>query len=246
MVIDLNCDMGEGAGLDERIMPLVSSASVACGFHAGDPGTMRRTVRLARTHGVAVGAHPGFADRPGFGRRLLEASPQQVEDDVCYQVGALWAICRSEGVPLRHVKAHGALYEASAADTALARAVCRAVRAVDPGLAVVCLSGSPMVEVARGLGLRCAEEAFADRAYTAAGALLPRGQPGAVIDDADQVAERVSRMVRERTVVAVGGRVVPIEAQTICLHGDTPGAAGIAAAIRARLARDGIAVRPFP
>src|SRR5574341_211066 len=154
MVIDLNCDMGEGAGMDERIMPLVSSANVACGFHAGDPAAMRRTVRLAARHGVAVGAHPSFDDRAGFGRRMIGATPDQVLDGVTYQVGALLAFCRAEGVPLTHVKPHGALYNAAAEDTPLARAIAEAVRAVDPGLVVVCLAGSPMVDLVRGLGLR--------------------------------------------------------------------------------------------
>jgi UPF0271 protein len=243
MVIDLNCDMGEGCGADERIMPLVSSANVACGFHAGDPATVRRTIRLAKRFGVAVGAHPSFPDRAGFGRRLMACSPQEVEDDVTYQVGALLGFCRAEGVPLLHVKAHGALYNAAAQDRSLAEAVCRAARAVDPALAVVCLAGSPMAEVVRAMGLSCVEEAFADRAYTARGTLLPRSQPGAVIEDPALVAERVSRMARERRVVAADGSVIPVAADTVCLHGDTPGAAEVAAAIRARLERDGVAVR---
>jgi UPF0271 protein len=243
MVIDLNCDMGEGCGADERIMPLVSSASVACGFHAGDPATIRRTIRLAKRFGVAVGAHPSFPDRSGFGRRLMACSQAEVEDDVAYQIGALWGLCRAEGVPLVHAKPHGALYNAAAQDRDLAAAVCRALRAVDPALILVCLAGSPMAEVARGLGLACAEEAFADRAYTARGTLVPRSQPGAVIEEASLVAERVSRMARERRVVAVDGSAVPVAADTICIHGDTPGAPEVLAAIRARLDGDGVAVR---
>ena len=245
MVIDLNCDMGEGAGADERIMPLVSSANVACGFHAGDPATIRRTVRLASRHGVAVGAHPSFPDRSGFGRRLLAATPEEVRDDVTYQVGALLAFCRAEGVPLTHVKAHGALYNAAAGDLPLARAICEAVKAIDPGLVVVCLAGSPMAGLARGLGLRVAEEAFADRAYTASGTLVPRTEPGSVIADPERVAERVSRMARQRQVLAADGSEVAVNADTVCVHGDTQGAAELVAAIRERLARDGVAVRPF-
>lgn len=243
--IDLNCDMGEGAGSDERIVPLVTSVNVACGFHAGDAATMRRTVRLARAHGAAVGAHPSFPDREGFGRRAVNASPEQVRDDVTYQVGALAAFCRAEGVPLVHVKPHGALYNLAAGDAALARAIAEAVRAVDPGLVVVCLAGSPMAGVVRALGLACAEEAFADRAYTAAGTLVPRSAPGAVLGDAALVAERALRFVRERSVVAADGTVVPIHAQTICVHGDTPGAERLAAAIRGRLDAEGIPVRPL-
>jgi 5-oxoprolinase (ATP-hydrolysing) subunit A len=243
--IDLNCDMGEGEASDPLIMPLVTSANVACGFHASDPETMRRTVRLAREHGVAVGAHPSYPDRAGFGRRYLAASPEEVRDDVTYQIGALWAFCRAEGVRLTHVKAHGALYNAAATDRELARAVCEATRAVDPALAVTCLARSPMAEVARSLGVPCIEEAFADRAYTAAGTLVSRRAPGAVIQEEAKVVERVSAMVREKRVVAIDGTVVPIEAQTICVHGDTPGAERLIAAIRARLKSDGVAVRPF-
>ncbi len=245
MRIDLNCDMGEGAGSDERIMPLVTSANVACGFHASDPASIRRTVRLARAHGVAVGAHPSYADREGFGRRALDVPPDQVRDDVTYQVGALWAFCRSEGIRLTHVKPHGALYNAAALEPALARAICEAVRAIDPLLVLVCLARSPMAELARKLGLACAEEAFADRAYTSAGTLVPRSSPGAVIRDAGEVADRVVRMVREKRVLTVDGAFVPVDAQTICVHGDTPGAEGLAAAIRKRLAAEGIAVWPF-
>jgi UPF0271 protein len=249
--IDLNCDMGEGFGPwpmgdDERLAPLVSSMNVACGFHASDPGTMRRTVRLAKRHGVAVGAHPSFPDRVGFGRRLLAATPDEVRDDVTYQVGALWAFCRAEGVALRHVKPHGALYNAAAQDPGLAAAICEAVRAVDPALHVVCLAGSRMAEVARGLGVRWVGEAFADRAYTRDGALVSRREPGAVLHDPEVVAERVARLAREGRMVAADGTVLALDAGTVCIHGDTPGAAALAAAVRRRLERDGIEVRPLP
>jgi 5-oxoprolinase (ATP-hydrolysing) subunit A len=248
--IDLNCDMGEGYGAwamgdDERLMPLVSSANVACGFHASDPATMRRTVRLAKRHGVTVGAHPSFPDRVGFGRRLLAASPDEVRDDVTYQLGALLGFCRAEGVALRYVKPHGALYNAAADDPALATAICEAARAVDPDLWILGLAGSRMLEVARGLGLRCAGEAFADRAYTPAGALVSRRAPCAVIDDAALVADRVVALARGGAIAAADGTALAIDAQSVCLHGDTPGAAALAAAIRARLAEEGVAVRPF-
>jgi len=245
MRIDLNCDMGEGAGSDERILPLVTSANVACGVHAGDPTTMRHTIRLARQHGVGVGAHPSYPDRAGFGRRFLAATPEEVRDDVTFQIGALWAFCRAEGVRLTHVKAHGALYNAAATDRELARAICTAVRDIDPALPVMCLAQSPMVEVARSLGVPCVEEAFADRAYTPAGTLVPRRSPGAVIDDVAAVADRVSLLARERRVVAADGSSIAIAAQSVCVHGDTPGAERLVAAIRARLARDGVEVRPF-
>lgn len=244
MKVDLNCDVGEGVGDDAGVMPSVTSANVACGFHAGGPEAMRRTVRLARAHGVAIGAHPSFPDRAGFGRRLLAASPDEVRDDVTYQVGALWAFCRSEGVRLSHVKPHGALYNAAAVDPALARAVCEAARDVDPALTVVCLAGSRMVDVARSLGVPCAEEAFADRGYTARGALAPRDAPGGVLTDPAQVADRVSRMVREHRVATVDGAELAIDAQTICIHGDNPAAAAIAAAVRRRLESDGVSVGP--
>jgi UPF0271 protein len=243
--IDLNCDMGEGEVSDERIMPLVTSANVACGFHAGDAALMRRTVRLAHTHGVAVGAHPSYADREGFGRRALEVPPERVRDEVVYQIGALWAFCRAEGVRLSHVKPHGALYNAAAGDAALARAVCDAVRAVDPALVVVCLAGSPMAALVRQLGLPCAEEAFADRAYTRAGTLVPRSTPGAVLHDPREVAERALAIVRDRRVTAIDGAAVPLRAETLCVHGDTPGAERLVSTIRARLDAEGIAVRPL-
>jgi UPF0271 protein len=243
MAIDLNCDMGEGAGEDEGIVPLVSSINVACGFHAGDPATIRATIRLAARHGVAVGAHPSYPDRAGFGRAPMVRSPEEVRDDVLYQVAAVRAFCAAEGVPLVHVKPHGALYNTAAQDPVLAAAICEAVRQADPGLVIVCLAGSPMAGVVRSLGMRCAEEAFADRGYTPEGTLVPRGRPGALVEDPGAVAERVAAMARERRVTSVAGTPVTVAADTICLHGDTPGAATLAAAIRARLTRDGIEVR---
>jgi UPF0271 protein len=204
---------------------------------------MDATVKLCVRAGVKVGAHPAYPDLQGFGRREMNLAPEEVEAFVLYQVGALLALCRAEGVPLRHVKPHGALYNAAAADPALAAAICQAVLAVDPALAVVCLAGSAMAGVVRAHGLRCAEEAFADRGYTAQGALLPRGQPGAVLDDPEEVAARASRMAREHTVIAAGGGAVRVAADTLCLHGDTPGAAALAAAVRGRLLRDGVAIR---
>jgi UPF0271 protein len=250
MEIDLNCDMGESfgrytLGLDEEAMPLVSSANVACGFHASDPHTMRRTVQLAKRHGVAVGAHPSYPDLVGFGRRPMQVTPDEVHDDVVYQVGALWGFCRAEGVSLRHVKPHGALYNAAARDRRLADAIAAAVKAVDPALVLVCLSHSELVGASLRAGLRHVEEAFADRAYTPDGALAPRATQGAVLHDAARIAERVSRMVMSGVVEAVDGSSVPISARTVCVHGDTPGAVGIIRAIRARLSQDGIQVRPF-
>jgi UPF0271 protein len=248
--IDLNCDMGEGfgawaPGADEQLMPLVSSANIACGFHASDPRIMRRTVRLARRHGVAVGAHPGFRDLVGFGRRMLAASPDEILDDVVYQVGALLGFCRAEGVPLTHVKPHGALYNAAATAPALAGAIAQAVRSVDPSLWLVCLAGSALVEAGRAAGLRCVEEAFADRGYAPDGSLLPRDRPGALVTDPEAVAERVARLAREGVIRAADGSDLRVAARTVCVHGDTPGAVALASAVRARLGRDGIAVRSF-
>ena len=230
---------------DATLLSLVTSANVACGFHASDPATIRSTVRLAVRQGVAIGAHPSFPDRAGFGRRHLAATPDEVRDDVTYQIGAVWAFCRAEGARLTHVKAHGALYSAAARDRDLARAICEAARAVDRELAIVCLARSPMAALARSMGVPCVEEAFADRGYTSAGALVARSVPGAVIRDPELVAERASRMVREGCVTASDGSAVAIEPQTLCIHGDTPGAERIAAAVRRRLEADGVEVRSF-
>jgi UPF0271 protein len=250
MEIDLNCDLGEGFGPyahghDPELLQLVSSANIACGFHAGDPATMRRTVRLARARGVSVGAHPSYPDLLGFGRRHLACSPEEIRDDVTYQLGALWAFCRSEGLPLAHVKPHGALYNAAARDLPTALAVAEAVRAVDPALWLVCLAGSLQVEAARRTGLRHVEEGFADRAYLPDGQLLPRTQPGAVIHDRAQVEERVVRLLRERRVAASDGSLVPLTVQTLCVHGDTPDAVELVRAVRRALEAAGVAVRSF-
>jgi UPF0271 protein len=248
--IDLNSDMGEGFGAwppaaDLEILPLVSSANVACGFHASDPRIMRRTVRLAREHGVAVGAHPSFPDLVGFGRRLLAASPEEVADDVVYQVGALQGFCRAEGVPLQHVKPHGALYNAAARDRALADAIALAVKSVDPGLWLVCLAGSTLVQAARAAGLRFVEEVFADRSYAADGTLLSRRLPGALIADPAEAASRMVRFAREGLLRAADGTDLAIAAGTICVHSDTPGAAALLRAIRPALEAEGVAIRSF-
>lgn len=232
--VDLNADVGESRGddvsaSDAALFPHITSANVACGFHAGDPGTMRATVLLARTHGVAVGAHPGYQDRAGFGRRALSVTAQEVEDLVAYQVGALAALAAAQGVRLRHVKAHGALYNAAATDARLADAIARAVAAVDGSLILVGLRGSALVRAGERAGLRTAAEVFADRAYRADGTLVPRGEPGAVIHDHEAVAAGAAALARD--------------ADTIGVHGDTPGAARLAARVRAALVEAGIAVQ---
>ena len=247
MRIDLNADLGESFGAwsmgqDAQLMPLISSANVACGFHAGDSVTIRATVRLARAHGVAVGAHPGFPDLGGFGRREMEMRPQEVEDLVLYQVGALAAIARSEGVRLQHVKAHGALYNMACRDEALAAAIANAVVAFDPTLVLFGLPESALLQAGLDAGLPVAAEAFADRAYHPDGSLAPRSEPGSVIHDVDTVVARAVAMVRDQTVVATDGTAIQFEADTLCLHGDTPGAALLAAAVRRGLEDVGVVV----
>jgi 5-oxoprolinase (ATP-hydrolysing) subunit A len=245
--IDLNCDMGEsfGAytiGADEAVMASITSANVACGYHGGDPSVMRRTIRLAREAGVAVGAHPGFPDLVGFGRREMRIAPRDVEDMVVYQIGALAAIARSEGVSLSHVKAHGALYNMAVTDNALAGALARAVMAVDPALIFFALPGSELARAASALGLQVALEGFADRAYEPDGTLTSRSRAGAVIHDVDAVVARALRMVTEGTVTASEGSTLEMRVDTICTHGDTPGAQALTRALRTSLERAGVTV----
>ncbi|MDA8411327.1 MAG: LamB/YcsF family protein [Treponema sp.] len=247
---DINCDMGEsfGAwklGFDEEALALVTSANVACGFHASDPLTMRRTVRLAKRHGVGVGAHPGYPDLVGFGRRDMALDPEEIEAATVYQIGALRAICDAEGVPLRHVKAHGALYNRAAREPAAAAALARAIASVDRGLVMVCLSRSAMAEAARSEGLPYVEEAFADRAYEADGSLVARAKPGSVITDPAEIARRVLRMAREGIVTSIDGKEVALDAATVCVHGDTPGAVAIIAAVRKKLVEEGVRLAVF-
>jgi len=246
--IDLNCDMGESfgpwkMGADAEVMPNITSANVACGAHAGDPGVMRRTIRAAKQHGVAVGAHPGFADLQGFGRREMQADPAEVEDSLIAQIGALAAMARAEAAPLRHVKAHGALYNMAARDRKLADAVARAIKAFDASLVMFGLPKSPLIEAGIAAGLRVAAEGFADRSYEADGSLTPRSRPGAVIHDAAVVVDRAVRMVRDGVVLTSEGREIPLKVDTICVHGDTPGAPDLTRRIRAGLEAAGISVR---
>ncbi len=246
--VDLNADLGEystgsPAGNDAALMPLISSASIACGGHAGDEEVMRQTILLARDHGVSAGAHPSFPDREGFGRRDLELPAAEVEALVREQVAALAAIARVEGIHLRHVKPHGALYNLAASNDAIADAVARAAASVDPSLILFGLAGSALVAAGRRAGLRTASEAFADRAYRADGSLVPRSEPGALIDSPTAVAARALAMVRERGVPAIDGTRIALEVDTICVHGDTPGAAALARSVRAALLDAGIAVK---
>ena len=248
--LDLNCDVGESVdrydiGSDEGLMEAITSANVACGFHSGDPSSIRRTVRLAASCGVAVGAHPGFQDVAGFGRHELDVSLDEIEDLVLYQVAALAGIVKAEGGLLRHVKPHGALYNMAARDRQRADAIARAVVAVSPRLILVGLSGSCLLDAGRAVGLVVASEVFADRGYEASGQLRDRSRAGAVVDDPHLVTERVLVMMREGTVQAVTGEQVRVRADTVCVHGDTPGAARLAAEIRKGLEAACIAVAPM-
>lgn len=245
--LDLNCDMGEGFGAytmgdDLALLAHVSSANIACGFHAGDPPTMRRLVAGALAGGVAVGAHPGLPDLQGFGRREMKVSPAEAYAMVVYQVGALAGFARAAGGRLHHVKPHGALYNMAAKDRPLADALAQAVFDIDATLVFYGLAGSAMLDAAHALGLPVASEVFADRGYLDNGALAPRGQPGALIEDADASLAQVRQMLAG-SVRALSGLEVPVRADTLCLHGDQPGALAFARRIRAALAADGVVVR---
>ena len=224
-------------------MPYISSANIACGFHAGDPISMRRTVHWAEEAGVAIGAHPGFPDLIGFGRRDMQVSPQEARNYVIYQVGALQAFTRTKR--LQHVKPHGALYNMGAGNEALARAVAAAIQEVDPNLILVGLAGSVWVKAGREAGLRVAAEVFADRALNADGTLVPRSQPGAVIHEVKEVVARVLKIVTEGKAIAVNGEDVEVSGDTICLHGDTLGAVVLARTLRRSLEAAGVAVVPM-
>lgn len=249
-IIDLNSDLGEsfGAytmGMDEAVIAEVTSVNVACGLHAGDPLVMAATLRTAKARGVAVGAHPSYPDLQGFGRRAMALSPAEVEAYVLYQMGALSAFVKAEGMALQHVKAHGALYNTAAVDLKIALAIGRAIKAFDPDILYCGLAGSRMREAAGELGLRFASEVFADRGYQADGTLVPRSQPGAMITDEDAAAARVVRMVREGRVTAVTGEDIAIQADTVCLHGDNAHAVAFAAKIRRLLTAEGAALQPM-
>jgi 5-oxoprolinase (ATP-hydrolysing) subunit A len=246
--IDLNADVGESFGAwrmgnDEELIPLVSSVNIACGFHAGDPLVIESTIRLAASAGVAVGAHPGYPDLQGFGRRAMSLPAAELEAVILYQVSALAGMSRAAGTELRHVKAHGALYNKAARDASIARPIARAIRRLSADLVFVGLAGSAMVAVAREEGLRVAEEAFADRGYRADGSLVPRDQPGALLPGATETAEQAVSIARDGRVRTVDGGWLDVHADTICLHGDTPGAPDRARAVRSALAAAGIEVR---
>ena len=245
--IDLNCDMGEsyGAwkmGADAEVMPYISSANIACGFHAGDPATIRRTVRIAVDRGVAVGAHPSLPDLMGFGRRSMRIAPQDMYDLVIYQAGAVEAFARAAGARLHHVKCHGALYNMAAMDEGLSEAMVRAVRDLGADVFLYVLSNSKNQEIAKRSGVRCAGEVFADRGYSDDGTLAPRDQPGGMIEDAQASVTQALGMIEGGYVTSLTGKRVPVSADTMCLHGDQPGAVTFAQTLRKALKEKGIAV----
>lgn len=250
MKIDINCDMGESFGAyrigeDEKIIRYITSANIACAFHAGDPAVMEKTVKLARENGVAIGAHPGYPDLMGFGRRNLETFPGEIKRYVLYQVGAMAAFAAADGCRLQHVKPHGALYNYAARNEQAAAEIIEAVKAFDPGLVLFALAGSLCAEMAGASGLRVAREAFPDRAYTKEGQLAPRKLEGAVIHDPQKVHERVLKLVKTGKILSIEGEEIALEAETLCVHGDTPGAANLAGTIRETLEKAGITVTAF-
>lgn len=246
--VDLNCDMGESFGAwtlgqDDAILPFVTSANIACGFHAGDPGVMKQTVRAALSHHVAIGVHPGLPDLVGFGRRDMAISPDEAFDMVAYQLGALGAVARAEGGRLHHLKPHGALYNMAATSAALAQAIAEAVYRVQPDLVLYGLAGSELTKAGEKLGLKTAHEVFADRTYQANGTLTPRRQPAAMVTNADAAVAQVLRMVREGQVRSQQGPDVAIRADTVCLHGDGPHALEFAQRLNEALRGAGVHLR---
>ena len=251
--IDLNCDMGEsfGAyriGLDEAIIEHITSANIACGWHAGDPGVMDKTVKMAADNGVGVGAHPGYPDLLGFGRRNMDCTADELRHYVAYQIGALQAFCDVHRVKLAHIKPHGSLYLTAVENETVARAVAEAIVSVDPDLLYVALAGSKgelMTRIGREVGLRVVYEAFPDRAYTPEGALLSRRKPGAVLSDPQEVSARALMMAQEGKVIAVDGTVIELNAQTLCVHGDRTEAVDLAREIGKLLRSEGITLKPM-
>lgn len=245
MRMDLNSDIGESFGIyqigdDESLMPYLSSANIACGFHAGDPDVMYRTVQICKAYGVGIGAHPGYQDLPGFGRRVVKMSESQVENMVLYQLGALSAFTRAQGAVLRHVKPHGALYNHAAQDLPTARAIARAVTRFNSNLILVGLANSFLVQAAAEFGIPYAREGFIDRAYKSDGTLVPRSEAGAVLASPARAVQVAIQLVREGTVRTIDGKIMPLETDTLCIHGDTPGAVQIAAAVHEALRAEGV------
>ncbi len=248
--VDLNSDVGESygvysLGMDEKVLQYVSSVNIACGWHAGDPMVMERTVKGAVKKGVNIGAHPGLPDLVGFGRRVMQIDPEEAKNYVMYQIGALSAFTEATGVPLQHVKPHGALYNMAAKDPELAFAIAKAVKNVNRNLVLVALAGSYLVEAGEEVGLKVASEVFADRAYQKGGSLVPRNEPGSMIVDETMAVARVIRMVKERKVQALTGEDLSIQADTICVHGDNPKALDFLRKIRKALKKEEIEIAPM-
>ena len=245
--IDFNCDMGESFGMykmgfDEEVIKHITSANIACGFHAGDPMWMRHTVNLAEENDVAIGAHPSFPDLNGFGRRNMNATPEEVKNDIVYQVGALQAFTKAKKI--QHVKPHGAMYNMAVNDEKLAGSICEALLEIDPDLILLALAGSKWIEVAEHMGVRVAREVFADRALTPEGTLVPRSQDGSVIHDIEEVVERSLKMVTEGKAIAINGDEIEVQADSLCLHGDTPGAVDMARSLQQALIAEGVEIVP--
>lgn len=248
--IDLNCDLGESfgnykIGMDEEVIPLISSANVACGYHASDPIVMQKTIAMTKKFGTAVGAHPGFPDLMGFGRRNLSVSPAEAKAYTLYQLGALDAFCRTQGVKMQHVKPHGALYNMAAKDYELARGICEAIYEFDKELIVLALSGGELVRAGEDIGLRTALEFFADRAYEEDGTLVNRRKEGAVITDENEALARVVRMIKENKLTAITGKDISIKADSVCVHGDGVKALEFVKKIREKLTDEQIAIKPL-
>ncbi|MCM2441785.1 LamB/YcsF family protein [Agrobacterium vitis] len=248
--IDLNSDLGESYGAwsmgdDAAMLAVVSSANIACGFHAGDPSGIWKTVKAAAENGVSIGAHVSYPDRVGFGRRDMDVTSEELIADVIYQIGALKGMAAAANTRVTYVKPHGALYNRIANDARQGQAVIDAVKAIDPSLVLMGLAGAPILNLARTSGLSTVAEAFADRAYTPEGQLVSRREAGAVLHDAEKIASRMVQLARQGTLEAIDGSVIKVEAQSICVHGDSPGAVSIAQEIRRRFEAEGIAVQPF-
>jgi len=248
--IDLNCDMGESfghykIGLDDEVIKYVTSANIGCGFHGGDPLVMRKTVKIAKENGVGIGAHPGFPDLMGFGRRKMDVTPEEIKNYVLYQIGSLYAFAKAEGEKLQHIKPHGALYNAMVNDERLSRAVMEGIAEFDKELIVLGLAGSKVINIAEETGLKVASEAFADRAYNPDGTLVSRRLPNAVITNPQEVLSRVIRMTKEEKIECINGEIIERKIDTICVHGDSPGAVESVKVIRQGLEKEGIPALPM-
>ena len=245
--VDLNCDLGESfgnytLGMDKEVIPLISSANIACGYHASDPLVMRDTVKMAAQSGIGIGAHPGFPDLMGFGRRNMSVTPDEAAAYVTYQLGALYGFCKSQNVSIQHVKPHGALYNMAGKDYALARAICEAVYQFDPEIILLGLTGSEMIRAAEDVGLSCANEFFADRAYEEDGSLVNRRKPGAMITDEQEAIDRVIRVIKEQKVTAITGKDISLKIDSICVHGDGVKALQFVQMIRNRLKEENVEI----